>query len=153
MGRPTTVVSVAFRLQHAPRAFADYAGPATVLYSRSRLTVAVNDYVGWTFVVAPDDSLLGVDDLGYAQADVTGLSVFWGSLVHDTADVVFERLVRGSCAAGDGDGCADCESGGLGESQCTASCAGGDCQAKCASGFHACCKCPLSCACCADIGG
>jgi hypothetical protein len=147
----TGVVSVAFRLQHGPRAFADYAGPATVVYSRDRLTVAVNDRVGWTFVVTHDVASLGVEGPGYAQAGVTGLAFFWGKLVHDTGDTVFERLTLGSCAADSGGNCSDCDRGGLGEMECSQTCGEGECQTVCGRGYHACCKCPLSCACCPDI--
>jgi hypothetical protein len=149
----TDVVTVAFRLQHAPRTFADYTGPATVVYGRTRLTIAVDARVGWTFVVAPKDISLGTDDQGYAQAGVAGLAYFWGPLVHDTADAVFDRLVLAPCAGGSGGNCTSCENGDGGDGQCEASCGEGDCQTSCGPGSHACCKCPLSCACCPDIGG
>ncbi len=149
----TDVVNVAFRLQHAPRAFADYVGPATVVYTRTRLTIAVDAHVGWTFVVGPTDSSLEGNDLDYAQTGVAGLAFFWGSLVHDTADTVFDRLVLSPCAGGSAGSCTSCENGEGGDSQCEATCGEGDCQTSCGPGFHACCKCPLSCACCPDIGG
>jgi hypothetical protein len=150
---PLDVVTVAFRLQHGPRALVDYAGPATVLYTRTRLTVAVTDRVGWTFVVPRSGGIAETDDSGYPQAGLTGLSFFWGALVHDREDMVFERLVLGSCGAGGGDSCADCQSGGPGATECSASCGDGDCQATCGGGHSACCKCPMSCACCPNIGG
>ncbi len=147
------VVSVAFRLQHAPRALAQYAGPATVFYSRTRLTVAVTGRMGWTFVVAPGDSLAAVDDSGYPETNLAGLAFFWGSLVHDTTDAVFERLALGACAAGGGGNCTGCDAGGPDDLHCGASCGEGECQTTCGAGFHACCQCPLSCACCPNING
>jgi hypothetical protein len=42
-------------------------------------------------------------------------------LVHDTADTVFARLTLGSCLAGSGDPCSDCQGGGPGVTECVAS--------------------------------
>jgi hypothetical protein len=148
----TDLVSVAFRLQHTAQPVTHYAGPATVVYSRTRLTIAVTDRVGWTFVVPVPDSVPGSEALGYPHVDLRGLAFFWGASVHDREAVVFEQLTVGPCLAGSRDECADCLDVGDGTG-CNGSCPDGDCQVVCGGGTRACCKCPASCTCCADIQG
>jgi hypothetical protein len=146
------VVNRAFRVQHPTPQFFEYEGPATVEYSGKHLLIEGPDHVGWIFVVAGRSPATEVKGLPYPQFEVSGVSQFWGTVVHDTQEAVLVRLLTGGCARAAGGGnCDSCAFGGPGESSCSAECGDVGCEATCGAGSHACCSCPGSCACCPDI--
>ena len=132
-----------------------FEGPATLVYTESRLIVTVTPDVEWVFTVIGKD----VEPMAVAPAatvvPVVGLSHYWGlpnEAIHEAlATQLFARL----CERGEDDergpSCEDCTFGGPGEPSCEIDCPGGTCSAQCGAGFHSCCKCPQSCRCCQDI--
>jgi hypothetical protein len=150
----TTVVTRAFRLQHPTPQFLEYEGPATVVYAGTHLVVKGLEPVAWVFVVAgrvPSDD---VQALPYPRVQVSGLSHFWGTSIHDTEQAVLASLLPKGCATTDGDpNCTACAQGGPGATGCSAECGSTGCEVTCGRGTHACCNCPARCGCCPDIIG
>ena len=150
----TDVVTRAFRVQHPTPQFFEYEGPATVVYAGTHLVIEGPGHVGWVFVVAgrvPSDD---VQALPYPRFEVSGLSHFWGTSIHDTEQAVLASLLPKGCATTDGDpNCSACAQGGPGATACSAECGNSGCDVTCGSGTHACCSCPARCGCCPDIIG
>jgi hypothetical protein len=150
----TDIVNRAFRVQHPTPQFFEYEGPATVVYAGTHLVIEGPEHVGWVFVVAGRVASDEVQALPYPRFEVSGLSQFWGTSVHDTAKAVLARLLSKGCATTDGvPDCDACAQGGPGASACSAECGGSGCDVTCGSGTHACCNCPARCGCCPDIIG
>jgi hypothetical protein len=124
------------------------------VYAGTHLVIKGPDDIGWVFAVAGRVASPDVQDLPYPRFEVSGLSQFWGTSIHDTEQAVFARLLPKACDAGDGGpDCNACAQGGPGATACSAECGIHGCDVVCGSGMHACCSCPASCGCCPDIIG
>jgi hypothetical protein len=164
-GNPSDgLVEHVFRLQGADSLA--YSGPATVTYTRGRLTVQTTGDTGWAFNIAGRTL---PPDPGLTPSAVTGISHSWGENVHQSPAALFSTLSATTCSNAttralrfgtsslDGDPtCRNCQGGGLGADSCAVDCDGtSPCDVDCGSGTFACCNCPGDCHCCGDreVGG
>lgn len=144
-------VNRAFRAQFPVETLVDFEGPATLQFARDRLTVSVDKRVGWCFVVTGTAEKSDPDEGAYPTVPLVGLAQYWGPTVHASEDRVFARLLPRVCTLSAGGDCDTCEIGGAGSPGCSADCDGDSCSVTCGTSSHACCGCPTSCTCCADI--
>ena len=80
---------------------------------------------------------------------------FWSDSLGESVDETLARLLVPRCTSVAGleslVGCASCDVGGPGSSECGLPDALGYCEAKCGDGYYACCNYPNDCGCCPDI--
>jgi len=154
-GGPDSVVERAFLLQATQPLDVAFEGPATLVFTASRLIVMETPEVGWVFSVIGKDA----EPMAVASAltivPVVGLAHYWGRSIDVTHEELATQLFARLCERGAederGPGCEDCTFGGPGEVGCEITCPEGSCSATCGDGYHACCKCPDGCRCCRDI--
>jgi hypothetical protein len=145
------VVDEAFRIQFSAPARLAYAGPATLVFTGSRLSIRVGGLPGWTFLV--EGSPLTFTPGDQQVLEVVGLGQFWGTSVQGTHDQVATRLLSAACTTSSVQplglvSCADCMAGGPGSPDCFISCGGsGGCSVNCSGTAYACCTCG-GCRCC-----
>jgi hypothetical protein len=152
---PDGLVDLAFRLQHAPSV--TFSGYATVAAVKNRVSVMVDDQIGWVFTVAGRTAPVLAAEVFLPHYDVLGLSRFWGTTVNlPPTALALQLLSGGTCGLGGSDGgvrCDSCEVGGPGFTSCSMPCGGGTCWAECADNQYACCNCPMGCGCCGKPSG
>ena len=153
-GGPDGVVERAFLLRATQPLDVAFEGPATLVFTPSRLIVMETPDKGWVFsVVGKDVEPLAADALTFVP--VVGLAHYWGRSIDVTHEELATQLFAHHCEQGGederGPGCESCASGGPGEVGCEVSCPGGTCSASCGDGYYACCNCVDGCRCCRII--
>jgi len=154
-GGPDGVVERAFLLQATQPLDVAFEGPATLVFTASRLIVMKTPDIGWVFSVMGKDA----EPMAVAPAltfvPVVGLAYYWGRSIDVTHEELATQLFARLCEQGGederGPGCESCASGGPGEMGCEITCPDGTCSVSCGHGYYACCKCPDGCRCCRDI--
>jgi len=147
------LVDQAFRVQN-PSLLVYYRGRAAVGYAKGHLVILSleKDASGFGFAVSTANAGAALD--GPIHAAV-GISRFWSDSLGESVDETLARLLVPRCTSVAGleslVGCASCDAGGPGASECGLPDELGYCEARCGDGYYACCNYPNDCGCCPDI--
>jgi hypothetical protein len=94
------VVDRAFLVQTAEPMNVAFAGPATLVFTTTRLTVAPASSTGWAFSVTGRDTDPAPASRGVTMIAVVGLSHYWGKDVEVSHEELVSGLLLRVCRAG-----------------------------------------------------